>query len=427
MLTFSSEDFKAEIIECLLYIKEKETGNGLQLDFPELLCDDFNSEDYDDILIGEDYEVSIFPDESNQEFHMTIRELIDIINESKEVIYHDTLKCITNKRTLIRVNNCENEDIHIVNELLSLNQKILELKSVINNKSISCSLVKGFTMYGLIRHYKKDYGEYYGSVIDTDVFIEIIYDEMLTKEEVNSIYNSFVFELSASHNINIVEEPRFSVLEMEDFNIELDTTKILSLRPLLFGRGIDSILEIFNKGVSSTTNPEYSIIQYSKVLEYVSQTVIREELNTEIFKKLDSPIALNPDANYIKELENLIVNLNKKYEIDRGAIKTTIKTCCDILNIIEYSPSYLDKVLNLKQNLEKPKADKERVLEAAYNQLSDSISDTRNHISHAKTNYVLNGLECPKEDYDNFARMTKTLAAQVIRWFSRVHEDSRVI
>lgn len=69
-----------------------------------------------------------------------------------------------------------------------------------------------------------------------------------------------MFELSASHNINIVAEPRFSMSELEDYNIELDTTKVLPLRPLLFGKGMDSVLEIFNKGVSSNTNPEYSII-----------------------------------------------------------------------------------------------------------------------------------------------------------------------
>lgn len=427
MLSFSTEELKQEIIDCLVYVKEKQTGRGLQLDFPDLLSEDFDCEDYDDILVDENYEVSIFPDETNQEYYMTIREFIDMINESKEVTYHDTLKCITNKRALIRVNNCENEDIHIVNELLTLNSKILELESTINNKGISCSLVKGFTMYGLMRHFKKDYGDYYGSVIDTDAFIEIKYDELLSKDELNSIYNSYVFELSASHNINIVAEPRFSISELEDYDIELDTTKVLPLRPLLFGKGIEAVLEIFNKGVSSNTNPEYSIIQYTKVLEYVSQTVIREELNTEVFKKLDCPSALNPDANYIKELENLIVELNKKYEIDRGALKITIKTCCDILSITEYAPSYLSKVKSLKQNLEKTKANKEQILESAYDQLSDSISDTRNHLSHAKTNYVLKGLECPKADYEKFARMTKALAVQAIRWFARVHEDSRVI
>lgn len=185
------------------------------------------------------------------------------------------------------------------------------------------------------------------------------------------------------------------------------------------------LLCIFNE-TRSRSNLDISIIQYVKVIEYVSQTVIRLDTTHRLQSKLATPRALNPDANFVKELEKTFDDLKQKYSTDRNAIKNTIKTCCEILEIVECAPEYLKKIKQLPIQLAKNESQKDAVLEAAFDSLADSVSDTRNFIAHAKANYILKGSECPEDQKYDFVQMLKILAIQTIRWFSRIHESQRI-
>ena len=195
----------------------------------------------------------------------------------------------------------------------------------------------------------------------------------------------------------------------------------------MFGKGINELIKLFNDAEEGFVNYNYAILQYTKVLEFVSQTVIRQEITTKAQNKLMSSRALNPDANYIKEIENLFLDFKQKYDTDRNAIKATIRTCCDLFEIVDHAPKYLDRIIKLKENLLKEKSDKEKLVDSAFDLLTDSISDTRNFLAHAKANYTLKGKECPDEQKEYFVNMLKILSTQAIRWFALTNESARVL
>jgi hypothetical protein len=47
--------------------------------------------------------------------------------------------------------------------------------------------------------------------------------------------------------------------------------------------------------------------------------------------------------------------------------------------------------------------------------------------AHAKTNYDLKGDECPMGDLQEFSNLMDIISQQIIRWFSRQQEDTRII
>ena len=87
---------------------------------------------------------------------------------------------------------------------------------------------------------------------------------------------------------------------------------------------------------------------------------------------------------------------------DNEAIRSTIFRCCDIEEICDLAPEYLKKIRGLKKQLGNQKANRVELLDAAKSELAQSISDTRNAISHAKANYTPKGKECPDEEIDFF-------------------------
>ena len=422
MLKFSSEAFEKEVKECLKYVEQHQKGpGGLNLDFYGLLDEDFDPEDYDDFIINESYEVSLQPDKSDQGINLTFRELIDLINEAKKVRLIDNVKCISERCALIRVEPKSYKDYIIINVIPESFQTELSFDSV----KLTCSLKSGVTLFGLLVHFSGDFEENYPSVSSDDLFIEIKSSGILDEECVDKVANSYMFELYATHGIKIYRKPR-PVIADEEIDDEV-LQKNYVLRPLLLGKGIDEVIKLFNEAEDGFSNSDYSIMQYTKVIEYVSPTVVRQDITSKALTKLSSPRALNPDANYVKEIEIMFYELKQKYDTDRNAIKETVKKCCDITEVVDCAPRFLDKVANLKKGLSQEKCNKESLLNAAYDQLADSISDTRNQIAHAKANHKPKGWECPDEYKSEFANMLKILAVQVIRWFSSTNENNRIV
>ncbi|MGC7870993.1 hypothetical protein ACPUYX_05605 [Desulfosporosinus sp. SYSU MS00001] len=428
MLQISSKEFETELKACLNYVKQKQTGySGLNLDFYDLTSEDFDPSEYDDIIIDDSFDdsfqVNFSPDHTDESIELSLREFIELIDETRTAKLIDNKICLTEKRCLVRVTAKDYTGTSILDILLSNNPRVLEVSSNLDEVNFSCSLVNGVTIFGLMVHFADDYDKYYPSVVNDDMFVEIIFDKPMRLDQVDTVLNSYIFELNASHNITLEENPR-PELYFDEVDEEEISQKTFPLRPLLFGKGIDEVLKLFNIGMQ---NYDYCIIQYAKVIEFVSQTVIRQEITNKARAKLLSQKALNPDANYIKGLEQMFVDFKQKFDTDRSTIKATIKTCCDVLEVVDYAPDYLKKVQDLKSNLQKDKAVKETVLEVAFDQIADSISDTRNYIAHAKANYSLKGNECPENEKQQFVDMLRILAIQTIRWYSNIHEGSRIV
>ena len=421
MLEYSSPELEKQVKDCLLYIEENEKEHGLNLDFFDINGDEFDPSEYDE-LIDENFMVNISPFDSDESLDLSILELIDLMNETKTAELKDGYKCITNKRCLIRVSS-EDLTIHVL--LDNMDEDTFQIESELNKINFTCSLVKGLTIFGIMVHFSNDFDKYLPSVLDDDLFVEITYNQRMSEEDIDKVLNAYKFELNSSHNLKININPRPIYWDYIDEDEVLK--KKYMLRPLLFGRGMHELLKLFNEAGNGLYSYDYSVLQYTKVLEYVSQTVIRQEITNKALGKLMSSKVLNPDANFVKELEIMFSDFKNKYDTDRSAIKITVKTCCDILEITDDAPKHLGKIIDLKKTLSNDKVNKDAVLESAYDQLADSISDTRNFIAHAKVNYTLKGNECPDDQMGAFVKMLRILAIQTIKWFSLTSEISRIV
>jgi len=241
----------------------------------------------------------------------------------------------------------------------------------------------------------------------------------LTQSQVDAIVEAYIFELSTSQGFELCMEarPDFEV----DYDIEEDNSVRgkIGLRYLLMGKGIKDLLHIYNKAIEAM-NSEFKILCYTKVIEYVAQTVIRQEINNAIQGRLASPKALNPDACFVMELESLIED-QRIFKKDRESISLTIEHCCDAIELQKLAPSFMAKLskLNRTSNINDKKD--------ALSSLATYIVDTRNSIAHAKSNYKPTGNECPDTEMHNFATCLRLVAQQVIRWFGRQHENNRVV
>lgn len=423
MLTFISTDFERKVKECLRYIDEKNNigFSNLKLEFIDIISDKFNPDEYNNICIGPEYVISFSLDNDYFSEDMTIEDFIDMIDETKSSKLIDDCVCLSEKRCIYRVITYNHKDTFKMNSLLKKYKKYYFSECIVENTHTYCSIINGLTLFNVMINFTRN-EKYIMSKLGGEYFIEIRYDKLLNKNITDKIFNSYLFELNTTLGLKLKLRPS-PEYELYEDEIGIEEYK---LRPLIYGKGINELTQIFNNA-EVNNNYDYSILQYTKILEYVSQTVIRQNITSKVQSKLSSKDALRPTANYVKELEELFNELSKQYETDRSAVNAVIVNCCSILEISESAPKYLSKVVALKSNLANPKANKQSIMSSAIDSVADSISDTRDFIAHAKTNYTLKGGECPDDQKGDFVNLVRELSIQAIRWFDRIHEENRVI
>lgn len=453
MFKFSNIDLKNNLLECIKYIIDSKQDNKLYLCSSDLeldnknIVEDFNyfqlfkckgenytqdeieilewdTEDKNEVIIDSDFEIDIyFYDYDTGEIPVSIGEFINAINKCKSSTFDENGVCITDKEAIFRV---DPGDVDYINNYDDFPD--FEINTKYNDNNLGIYVSNTNIIYALNLYFKDIVDEYNPPIMDDDLFIEISSDKKLdiNRKSIYEIYNAYIFEIFASYNIKIILHPRIKYYYEDDELKQFDENTNYRLRPLLFSKGMEELLSLFNNAEGLGVD-ERSIVEYVKVIEYVSQTVIRMEITEEIRKKLNSAEALNPNAIFISELENMFSEHNNTYNTDRNLIKSTILKCCDIKQLVNYSPKFLKKLIDLDKNLAKPKSHKDDLLNEAYDELCASISDTRNQLSHAKANYSSNGHECPNDQKEAFIVLLRHLCIQIIRWFSNVNESDKII
>lgn len=291
-------------------------------------------------------------------------------------------------------------------------------KSLLNEVEVYCSLTQGFTTFGVLIASRGEYDEYCPPIVDTDLFVEIRYSKNISESQQQEIFEAYLFELNNSLSLSFKTSPRpyidgnWTNARCEHY---IPDTRF---RPLLLGKGIYELLKLYNRATSSE-DPDVKILYLTKVIEYVSQTVIRIQSYEAIRTKLLSPRALEPDAEYISELENL-VNVQNYFKKDREAIKQTIITCCEASELAKIVPNFLKDLKSI--TVGSKSQDKVKALEA----LGSSIYSTRNQIAHAKANYKPTGEKCPINDLLDFGKCVQVAAQQVVRWYCSTPESIRL-
>jgi hypothetical protein len=404
-IKFVPKELKQEVSDLLNFFKEHSIG--YDLDF-----DDYDQGD-EELIIDEDYELAAwFPDSYYEETH-TVGDLLAIVHEANQVKVFNEYKFVGERVALFYLDSPLQELMHMYCI------EIPTTKEIIDDQEYVIEVVSGLTSYGIKLIMDKKYDDHVPPVDDNyDNFIEVRAEDSLEERIAESLVEAYLFELKSTLGISIHLSARItsgdSIYDEPDYND--DTTR---LRPLLRGKGVHELLKLYNSSLN-TSNTEILVLTYTKVIEYVSQTVIQKDLINSVSKKLFSSRALNPDANYIMELSKVFEE-NRTNQKDYYAIKLTIETCCDLYEIREQAPKFLK--FTKKLNHDSKDNDKFKAIE----EVANAISNTRNMFAHAKTNYEKKGMECPTEQLGDFTKCLDILTQQVIRWFAKEHEDNRVV
>ena len=171
--------------------------------------------------------------------------------------------------------------------------------------------------------------DYESSVAIDDYFIKVTSTNNLNKKIAEDLAESLIFELNTSHKITLAHEARIFDEDFDSYNLVQDTSEQMrKMFPLLIGKGIPELLKLYNKAME-VDDFDYQILSFTKIIEYVAPTVIRENLNKRVFQKLSNPTALSPNAEYVQELQKIFDENNLKYQKDSEMIKATILEIID--------------------------------------------------------------------------------------------------
>jgi hypothetical protein len=256
-------------------------------------------------------------------------------------------------------------------------QRYCSIGASLNGHDVTCSLTEGFTVFGAAIAASGDYDKYLPPILD-DLFVEVRYRHPISIDAARYLANSYLFELSSTLDLEFEMDPR-PTLEDEDLYSESELqTAGARLRPLLLGKGMLELLKLYNRAVAASDD-EIKILYFAKVVEYVSQTVVRQRATEAIRTKLLSPRSLRPDAGFIAELQ-AVVEDQRDFRKDREAIKQTVITCCEVSELSRIAPPFLSKLRAISPS------DRTREREEALAELGYSLTATRNSIAHAKAN-----------------------------------------
>ncbi|WP_027635908.1 hypothetical protein [Clostridium butyricum] len=410
-LDFTDEDETIKYLEGIKCIGEKYTESELEyFDFEE---------DGEEVVITGKEEVTICLDESESEIESTIDEFIRLVDEVECCSINEGGICISKTRAILRVST---------NDIFEESyDSLLELNSELHYKgeNVQISLNTSSQLYALRIFLNYEFDELNPVINYDDLFVEILFNDSSSSIEldgIDEIFNVYIFKVFSEYGVKLELNPRYSYVdEIEEPKIDGD----LELDSKLFSKGMKDILFMFNK--AEGYNNDRAIVEYVKVIEYVSATVIREEVTVAVQQKLQGFQVGNLDGDYIKELGDIFLNSKQKYNTDSEMIKITIKKCCNIESLSKYAPAFMSQLKNLSDKILQQPDNKEMLCNQAYGELAKSISDTRNNLSHAKANYDRKGLECPDIQKDEFVILLRNVTLQVIEWFYNSDESIRII
>jgi hypothetical protein len=281
---------------------------------------------------------------------------------------------------------------------------------------IACSL--HFSLAVVVNDYFFD--EANPSIQLGELFVEVRHPPKVTKATALEVAYAYLFELGSSAGLQFAHSARPSESDFGKWldNPQDELAKRLSLlRPVLIGVGLAPLLRDFQRGTEAS-DPEISILYYSRCIEYVSATVVREQQYEDLRKRLTSREALSPSAGFMDDLVALI-DEQKKLNKDSEALKLTVEKCCDAVLLVPLAP----KSLPLLQAVTASAKSAER--RNALTELANALSATRNQTAHAKANYVPTGKECPEGLLGEFAVCCRAAAEQCIRWYAAQNPELR--
>jgi hypothetical protein len=289
----------------------------------------------------------------------------------------------------------------------------------VDKKTYSISLFNGLCLYHFKVEESGNFDKYLPSYTPDDYFIRITCDADIDMNIADELANAFIFEIQATHNIIL----DFSIGRSDSGDIYYDSEELTNQNyntfPLIHGKGINELVKIYNKA-KTTSDIDYKILGFTKVIEYISPTIAKEKLYNDVQLKLASPQVLNPTSEYVDEIGEIFKRHQNDSSKDGELIRLAVSTVTDIGEVEDILPDFIKKG-------QKKEYTEDLLMENLMNKLILSIYDTRNQIAHAKANYIKKGNECPEEQKVKFSQLLDLVAVRCIRWFSMQPESKRAV
>ncbi|KJF91634.1 hypothetical protein [Photobacterium leiognathi] len=409
LIVHYDEEFKNQLIDSIDNLSKKIDGFDTEFetsDLKESVIDpEDNPVDADVVafVIAPDEEIEVYCEAFNEYgecLSVLQKDLINLDTELETAQLIDYVEYFSSNLYLHRVSTTCDESLSYFN--------LMTLEAVADDLKVYFSPEISFQFSYLL--YKNGHKE----PVSHDAFV-VIRGENLTLDQCRKVYKSFVFEANTVSDITIESTPN-EPFDIDDFFLEEPDKDQLTTfkRRLILCDDTDKVIQLYNKAMCCDDD-EVSILFYSKVLEFVSETVVRSKITDEARKALSSNRAMNPDANFIKELQNLFKD--HSYQKDADSIKLTVQTCGYMSDLEDKIPSHIKRKVDTER--------KKGVLEAL-GSIADSITATRNSIAHAKANYRPSGKEIPEDQYNELSELLRVLAQQCIRWYAAQSPLTRV-
>lgn len=403
LIIYYDEEFKNRFIEAVSLLHEELEGFEFNYTVDELRESVFDDEDAP--VETDSIEFSIDPDEMcevscdalyewGEDIEIKQSDLLTLLEDIRGAEVYDNLEYFNSSMYLHRVSVISrSEDTYL---------KLLMLETVTNDLQVYFSSEPSF-------HFSFKLAEQgHKEPVEHDSFV-VIRGKNLNLEQCRKIFKSYVFEASSVANARIESYPN-EPFDIDDYLLEEeDGSPLVELvkRQLIVCDDTDKVISLYNKAMVCDDD-EVAILFYSKVIEFVSETVVRTKVTDEARKVLSSNRALTPDANFIKELQELFKE--HSYQKDADSLKLAVQTCGYFKDLDEKIPEFIKS--RVKSELNKGGA------WGALGALADSITATRNSIAHAKANYRTTGKEIPEAQYEQLSELLRVLSQQCIRWYA---------
>ncbi|MGF1775880.1 hypothetical protein [Vibrio nomapromontoriensis] len=393
--------FKAKFIESLEEVIDKIDGFEIRFEIEELKDSVFD--DPTDSIDGGYVVLSIDPDDEIDVYYSPLEFGSDLVLKQSDVI---TLLHDLNNAELIDYKEYFSKTMYLHRVSITSKHdesylKLLMLVTQVDDVEVYLSPEPSFHFSYLLSQ------QGHREPVDHDSFV-VIKGSELTLDRCRQIYKSFIFEANSVSNAQIESFPN-EPFDIDDYLVaapERPAEATTIKRKLILCDDTEKVIDLYNKAMCCDDD-EVAVLFYSKILEFVSETVVRVKVTDEARKALSSNRAMDPDANFIKELQNLFKD--HSYQKDADSIKLTVQTCGYFKDLEDKVPSYIKKKIVTESK--KKEWD-------ALGYIADSITATRNSIAHAKANYRPSGKEIPEAQYNELAELLRILAQQCIRWYA---------
>lgn len=363
----------------------------------------------DDLIITNSYEFDFVLDNTDSIDVISVKKLIQLNSDLENIVESNESECLTRKKYLLRAMLKYDDSELAYSFFYNRPETSYPLACVYNDTEISCSIKTGTTIFNLLVAKNLYFDKYSPPAGPDECFIQVEFSKPIDIQSARAMAYAYLFELSS--NLNLIFEPTPRP-KAGNFDLDDEVDSTVRLRPLLLGKGLFELESLFIRADFLDDN-DFKALTYIKILEYISQTIVKKETNERIISKLYESDALRPNATFVLELQNIFSEL-QKYNHDKESISATIRTCCKYIELKSFLTDFFIKKITKNK-------DQEQI-----DTLSKIIVATRNNIAHAKVNYKKTGYECPEEEMHTLCTVLKKLSYQAIRWFSLQGEDIRI-